>query len=114
MQLNGWGEDNQGLITTEVPPTDHAFLLVVAVNYDGTDEGLMFGTMEEFSLDYGTQYDWSVENIDWVVPEWTLINSLVDNYKEGVLTADKDDESFDLTIHVIYPFYPLLENGIGD
>ncbi|MEX0660192.1 MAG: hypothetical protein WEA58_07155 [Balneolaceae bacterium] len=104
------GEDGQGLITMEVPPTDQAFLLVAAVNYDGSDEALLFGTMEEISLDYGTQYDWSVENIDWFAPEWTVIDSLADDYEEGVLTANKDDESFELIIHVTDPFYPLLEN----
>lgn len=102
-------EEDQEIITMEVPPAEEAFLMVTAVNYGETDEALLFGTIEEVQLQHGTQYDWSVENIDWIVPEWTVIDSLAEDYENGVLTANKDDDDFELIIHVTEPFYPLFQ-----
>ncbi|CAN5332996.1 hypothetical protein BH23BAC3_BH23BAC3_36060 [soil metagenome] len=100
---------NQDLITLEVPPTQKAFLLVAAVSNNGRGEALLFGTMDDLSLSRGTVYDWSAENINWVIPHWTVADSLADEYDNGVLIADKDKENMELILKVTDPFYPFLE-----
>jgi len=101
--------DEQAFITLKVPPTEEAFLLVAAVHYDGINEALLFGTMDNISLQKGVEYDWSTENIEWTVPSWTVVDSLSEDYENGVLKTDKDKESFELTLHVTEPFHPFLK-----
>lgn len=103
------GESDQGLITLEVPPTDEAFLFATAVNVSGEAKAILLGTLGNISMEPGTVYDWSIDSIDWIVPEWSVVDSLAEAYESGVIVADKDESKFELILKVTDPFHPFLE-----
>jgi len=102
-------EDDQEIITLEVPPTEEAYLFVTAVDFEGTKKALLLGTLDNITMNQGTVYHWSIEDLDWIVPEWTVEEGLADEYSNGVITADKDDSDFELTLHVSDPYYSILD-----
>lgn len=100
--------ENEGLITLEVPPTEEAFLFATAVNTEGKNEALLFGTLDSLKIERGTIYDWSIDDFEWVRPEWIIVDSLASDYENGLITADKDESSLTLTVHVTDPFFEFL------
>lgn len=105
--------DQQGNIKIKLPETQNAFLMAAVVSVDST-KALLFGTKDNLSFEKGNHYQWSIEDIDWVKPGWTVIDSLASDYEDRILLADKNESQYRFTTHVSDPFYPLISRYISD
>ncbi|HKL18707.1 MAG TPA: hypothetical protein VJ905_07050 [Halalkalibaculum sp.] len=97
--------DSLGIITMEVPSADTARLLVTAVRYEnGNHKVFGMGVLEDITIDNGTAYDWSVEDISWTKPTWKVADSLATDYGNGTFTVSKEKTYFDLWYLVKTPY----------
>ena len=97
--------DSLGIITMEVPSADSARLLVTAVRYEnGNHKVFGMGVLEDLTIDHGTAYDWSVDDISWTKPTWKVADSLAADYESGIFKVSKDRTYFDMWYLVKTPY----------
>lgn len=107
--------DSMGVITMEVPAADTARLLVAAVrNESGKDKVFGFGVLEDLTIENGTSYDWSVDEITWTNPSWKVVDSLATDYENGTFTVSKDRSKFNLWYLVKTPYITESMAGYED
>lgn len=96
--------EENGLITLEVPPTNNAQLFAVAVQNDDQAELLhLMGTLPSLSIETGQEYEWSVNDFDWINAYWEVHEEFQAEYENGAFAVDMNEGGFELLYRVRNP-----------
>lgn len=107
--------NQEGVITMNVPSTGSARLLTAAVHdAKGVEEALMFGVIENITIETGKSYEWNIEDFEWTEAYWEPVDSMKSGYEKGEFIVDKDRERFEFFFLSKDPYYPNPDPSIDN
>lgn len=95
--------DDAGFIAMDIPEGENLQLFAVAVDEGPEPYVNLMGTLRNQSLS-GDTIEVTLDDFEWVEPEWSIVDSLQTEFESEAMTADKDEERISIPYHVTNPY----------